>query len=163
MMFVRSGMNYDKRANSAATALVIPDDPEKEDLTKQEFKEETDINVLLRRFAITGKLPENVRMPVYGDFEQIDDFHTAANAIATAREAFDQMPAEIRDRFGHDPQKFVDFCLDERNLGEARALGLVPPAELEAGASTAQPAPTPATPATAAPPASGTGPTGPVG
>lgn len=157
-MFVKSAFNYDKRANSLSSALVIPDDPEKECLTKQEFKEECDINTLLRRFAITGQMPEGVRLPVYGDFEQINDFHSAANAIAMASESFDAMPAEIRERFSNDPEKFVAFCLDDRNREEARKWGLVPPAELEAAQADLGAATTTSTAPTAAPPAGGTPP-----
>ena len=45
-MFVRSGMNYDVRKASDAVGVVI--DPA-EDRTQQHFKEECDINVLVRR------------------------------------------------------------------------------------------------------------------
>lgn len=154
-LFIRNAFNYDKRENSLASALVIPDDPEVEQLTKQEFKEECDINVLLRRFAITGQMPKNVRMPVYGDFDQINDFHSAVNAIALASEAFEQMPADIRSRFQNDPEAFTAFCLDERNRPEAERWGLVkPPPKVD------PPVETPAAPnapasSTAAPPAGG--------
>lgn len=128
-MFVKSAMNYDKRQNSRENALYIPDNPEVEALTKQEFRDETDINTLLRRFGVTGQFPKNVRMPVYGDFDQISDFHSATNAIALASESFEQMPAQIRERFQNDPERFVEFCLDDRNRPEAEKWGLVAPTE----------------------------------
>lgn len=123
---LRSAWNYDADKVSADTGLSCQD----EDQTKQEFKEECDINTILKRFNITGQLPTDVRMPTFGDFSTVHDFQTAVNAIAEANEAFDEMPAEIRARFGNDPGAFVAFCSEPKNLEEARRLGLVPAAEL---------------------------------
>lgn len=127
-MFIRSAYNYNRDQRSRDTGLSI--DPD-EDRAKQEFKEETDINTILRRFNITGQLPQNVRAPVYGDFMEVHDFQTAANAIAAANEAFEEMPAEVRRRFGNDPAAFVDFCSNEANREEAIRLGLVIPEPVE--------------------------------
>lgn len=119
--------DYDTNARSEHTGLSIDTNDERENRTKQEFKEEVDINTILRRFNITGQLPENVRMPTYEDFTEVYDFHSAANAIAQANEAFEQMPAEVRLRFGNDPSKFLDFCDKDQNREEAERLGLVRP------------------------------------
>lgn len=100
---------------------------------KQEFREETDINTIVKRFGITGKLPQGVRMPMYGDFTEVSNFHEAVNAIAAARESFSAMPAEVRARFGNDPERFVQFCGDESNRAEAIKLGLVPDLPLKDG------------------------------
>jgi len=62
---IRNRYNYDRRENSENNALYIDSTKEEENLTKQEFAEEVDINTILRRFNITGQLPENVRMPTY--------------------------------------------------------------------------------------------------
>ena len=43
-------------------------------VTQQCFKDECDINILLAKFAVTGQLPENVRVPQYVDFEEAFDF-----------------------------------------------------------------------------------------
>lgn len=135
-IFVKSRFNFDREANSVATGLDDFDDTR----TQQQFKEEADINVLVRRFNITGQMPENVRAPTYADFSEVYDFHSAANAIAAANEAFMQMPAEIRfDRFRNDPAAFVAFCSNEANRDEARKLGLIP-AELPLNTAPAAPA-----------------------
>lgn len=132
-MNIRKRYQYDTNELSLATGLVIEDN-EQNNRTKQEFAEEVDINTLLRRFNITGQMPENVRAPTYGDFTEVTDFQSAVNAIAQANEAFDQMPAEVRYRFNNDPERFVAFVDDEANRSEAEKLGLVfprPPAEPE--------------------------------
>lgn len=145
MTFVRSGLpNYDRNEVSDETGLACP---KEEHMTKQEFAEEVDINTILRRFNVTGQLPENVRMPTYADFTDVYDFHSAANAIAQANEAFAEMPADVRKRFENDPAQFVAFCSDETNRDDARKLGLlVPePVQLEAAPPIQTAPPTPST------------------
>lgn len=124
--FIRTAYNYDMNAASDESGLECKDPT----LTKQSFREEVDINTIIDRFHLSGELPTNIRMPVYEDFTGVFDFHSAMNAIAQAREAFDAMPAEVRTRFNNDPGAFVDFTADRNNLAEARKLGLVPPEEL---------------------------------
>lgn len=117
-------MSYDDfMPESDATGLDCSVEPS---LTKQAFAEECDINTIVRRFGITGQLPENVRMPTYGDYTGVVDFKTAMDAMALARESFEAMPAHVRERFDNDTQKFVEFCSDEKNRDEAISLGLVP-------------------------------------
>jgi phage internal scaffolding protein len=122
--------NYDKNGFDKAsdeTGLKCLD----KSLTKQSFAEEADINTIVRKFLQTGELPTNVRLPTYGDFTGLTDYHAAMNAVAQANEAFDQLPANIRTRFHNDPGEFVDFCSDDKNREEAIKLGLVPPPPLE--------------------------------
>lgn len=95
-------------------------------LTQQHFKDDVDINVLLERFKVTGVMPEGVRLPTYGDFTGVNDFRTAAEAVRRASEAFMDVPASIRARFGNDPQAFLQFCSDKENLPELRRMGLAP-------------------------------------
>lgn len=119
--FVRSAYNYDRDEASDESGLACLDKTR----TQQHFKEECDINTIIRRFGITKLAPDPVRMPTYGDFTEVFDFHSAANAIAQARESFDAMPATVRSRFNNDPGAFVDFCSAEENRAEAVKLGLV--------------------------------------
>lgn len=120
-VFLRTPYNYDRDAVSDDTGLRC-DDPS---LTKQEFKEDADINVIVRRFNVTGQLPQGVVAPVFQDFEGVFDFQSAMNVIAGAESAFMSMPAEVRYRFHNDPHEFVAFCSDESNRAEAERLGLV--------------------------------------
>ena len=122
--FLRSAYNYNRDLVSLLTGLECQD-PSR---AQQQFAEESDINVIVQRFGLTGQLPQNVRMPTYGDFTGITDFQTAANAIRAAEEAFMAMPADVRTEFGNDPARFVDFCSDETNRARAEKLGLLDPA-----------------------------------
>lgn len=97
-------------------------------LAQQSFKDDADINVMLERFKVTGQMPVGVVMPTYGDFNGVSDYRSAVDAINKASNAFMDMPAEIRSRFQNDPQRFLEFCSDDKNRDEAIRLGLVPAA-----------------------------------
>lgn len=133
--FVRSAFNYDRDVASDESGINCQErvDPETGELVatpslaKQSFAEEADINTIVRRFGLTGQLPVGVRMPTYGDFLDVPDYHQAMNAIVAANEAFAAMPAEVRYRFNNDPGRFVEFCSNEANRDEAVKLGLVMP------------------------------------
>lgn len=124
-MFVRIRYPYqDVDELSLATGLVCSSP----DMTQQAFKDECDINVIAKRFGITGELPVNGRAPTFGDFTGVDDYQSAIHAIRDAEAAFMALPGLVRERFGQDPQRFVEFCSDARNLDEMRELGLAVPA-----------------------------------
>lgn len=122
MARVRTPFNYDTNLASFNSGLACTD-PSR---ARQEFAEECDINVLVERFGLGYKMPENVRMPEYGDFIGIDSYHEAANAIAEAGESFDLLPASVRTRFRNDPAEFVAFMGKSSNRDEAVKLGLIP-------------------------------------
>ena len=102
-----------------------------ETLAQQHQKEESDINVIVRRFGVSGQLPQGVRAPTYGDFSEVMDYKSAQLAIIAADKAFMAMPADVRARFGNDPQLFVEFCSDKSNLDEMRKMGLANPAPVD--------------------------------
>lgn len=132
-MFLRSEYGYDMNAASLETAL----DASHDGRTQQSFKDECDINILMKRFLVGGQLPVDVRMPTYGDFTGVSNFHEAVNAVRTASEAFMEMPPDVRARFHNDAGEFVDFCSDDANREEAIKLGLVPQDEVEEASSVA--------------------------
>lgn len=127
--FLRTAYNYDMNEagdESGIDCLFNRDTGEQTpSKTQQQFAEECDINTIVRRFNLTGQLPTGVRMPTYGDFENVPSYQEAMNAIRAADEAFMEMPAEVRARFNNDPARFVDFCSDPANRAEAEKLGLV--------------------------------------
>lgn len=122
-VFLRTPYNYDVNEASDASSLVC-EDPS---LAQQHAKDECDINTIVRRFGLTGELPNGVRAPTYGDFTDAVDYHTAMNAVLAADAAFMQLPADIRTRFNNDAGAFVDFVSDDNNRAEAEKLGLVLP------------------------------------
>jgi len=119
-VFCRSPYNYDTNKVSDETGLKC-EDPS---LTQQQFAEEADINTIVDRFMRTGVMPEGVGVPSYQDYDGVFDFQTAQNAIRSAQENFFKMPAEVRARFQHSPQVFLEFFNDPANQEEAIKLGL---------------------------------------
>jgi phage internal scaffolding protein len=119
--FLRTPYNYDRDAASNESGLAC----EEPSLTQQHFKDETDINNILRQFNITGILPESALSPRYGDFTGIVDYHSALNAVIAAEDGFMALPADLRARFENDPENLINFLNDESNKDEAIKLGLV--------------------------------------
>lgn len=120
-MFLRSPFNYDMNLAGDESSLMCLD-PSK---TVQDGKEEADINTIVRRFGLTGKMPDSVRLPSYGDFEGVVDYHSALNAVIAAEDGFMRLPAQLRSRFHNDPAALLEFVGDEANRAEAVKLGIV--------------------------------------
>lgn len=112
--------------SSSMPFRLVCDDPS---LAQQQFKDEVDINVLLERFKVTGRMPEGVRIPSFGDFNGVSDYRTALDALRTARDSFMMLPAKLRSEFHNSPQEFLEFCSKEENLPRLRELGLAVPAK----------------------------------
>ena len=120
-VFLRTPYNYDKDAASNESGLHCED----ASLAQQHFKDECDINNILRQFNITGLLPEQPLTPRYGDFTGIGDYHTAMNRVIAVQDEFDALPAQIRARFNNDPAQLIEFMENSENRPEAEELGLV--------------------------------------
>lgn len=105
---------------------------------QQEFAEEVDINTIVKRFGLTGQLPENVPMYFNADFTEVVDFQGAMDLVRAAQESFDAMPAHVRERFGNSAVKFVEFTSNADNFDEALKLGLIRPEVQEARAAKAE-------------------------
>jgi len=130
--FFRTAYNYDRDIASVESGLFCED----ESLAIQSAAEEADINTIVRRFGLTGQLPSQVAMPRYGDFSGLPDFHAAMNLVRATQEEFLRVPADIRAKFGNDPQAFMEFIEDEGNREEARKMGLLKAVPVEASSGT---------------------------
>jgi len=119
--FIRNPYNYDTLAASNESGLRCEDASR----TQQHFKDETDINNILRQFNVTGLLPQKALSPRYGDFTGIGDYHGALNQVIAAEGEFMTLPAQLRARFNNDPQELIEFLNNPENKDEAQKLGLV--------------------------------------
>jgi len=92
---------------------------------KQAFKEDADVNNIVRRFQKTGLLPNpNGPAPMYGDFSEPVQLQEALDIVNRANEQFDSLPAHVRKRFHNSPQEFLEFTHDASNQQEMEKLGL---------------------------------------
>lgn len=137
-MFVRSAYNYDSDVASHRSGLDCSDSPTR---AQQHMRDETDINVMIERFARTGMPPAPPVPPEPADFDQVFDFQSAMNVIVEGREAFMSLPSKVRARFQNDPAQFLAFVHDDSNRLEAEALGLVEKRLVEPPAAS-EPSPT---------------------
>lgn len=119
--------NYDTNEASDDSGL----DTGSEGGAQQNFKDECDINVLLKKFGIGYEMPASIRIPQSGDFTGISDFHSAMNAVNQARETFEELPAHIRAEFKNDPGEFTEFAMDEKNREKLKEWGMLSPEALE--------------------------------
>lgn len=97
--------------------------------TKQSFKDECDVNLIMKRFKKTMGADFLSRFQGYvggmfGDFSGVTDYRSAIEQIDKARDVFLALPAKVRARFNNDPASFLDFCQDPRNADELVNLGL---------------------------------------
>lgn len=95
--------------------------------TKQAFREDCDINVIVRRYAKAGVLPTEAPGASYGDFSTVGDYFDSMQLLLRTRERFEALPSLVRERFANDPSRMLAFVADAGNADEARKLGLLAP------------------------------------
>lgn len=121
MSRVKNPITYDPDENSDRAKFIFT----RSSRTKQSFRDECDINNILRQFNVTGELPVGSVQPQYGDFSGITDYQSALNAVMAAQDSFLALPAKVRAKFDNDPALFVEFASNEANRDEMKALGLL--------------------------------------
>lgn len=96
-------------------------------MTQQQFKDECDVNNILRNYVNTGVLTHTSgKTPVFGDYSQMpSDYGEALALIQKSVDQFSELPSDVRDRFDNSPKNLVLFLQDPKNLDEAKKLGLV--------------------------------------
>ena len=99
--------------------------------TKSEFADEANINNIVKRCMNGAAMPTGSRTPLFGDFSEVADFTSAQTLIAQANAEFEQLPSDVREKFGNNVSDLMDFLDDENNIDEAIALGLAPKPESE--------------------------------
>ena len=64
-----------------------------ESRTKQSFKDECDINNILKKYNKTGQLPAMIKAdPKYGDFSNSASYQESLNLVLLAQEQFSNLP-----------------------------------------------------------------------
>lgn len=132
--------------------------------TKQEFRDECDINNILAQYRTTGMIRHisaRAAQGAYMDLPEPIDFQESTNIILQATTAFSSLPSKIRERFGNDPERFLEFMADPDNQDEAIKLGLATkkPEPASGGGNPPPPPPVPAAAGAAQePPKKGAGP-----
>lgn len=93
--------------------------------TKQSFRDECDVNHIMRPYEKIGAFPEQTSLPQYFDLTSLpSNFQEMQDIVINAQEQFMALPAQIRKKFYNDPAQFVDFCQDPANQEQLYDMGL---------------------------------------
>jgi len=94
--------------------------------TKQSFKKECDINVIVKRAAETGVVTHlNKGLAQFGDFVSAPvDFQAAMDVVVRSEQLFMSLPSKVRDEFRNSPKLFLDFAQDPKNFDKMVEMGL---------------------------------------
>lgn len=91
---------------------------------QQQFKEDADINSIMRRFQKTGAIDHVAHhQPQYG-YASPHTLHEAMNIVTMAEQMFADLPSSLRRKFNGDAQELLEFVQDPNNEQEAKELGL---------------------------------------
>lgn len=100
-------------------------------MTKPEFADECDINILMKRYQASGYDPSVLmanlqsRQAKYGDFTNIpESYHAAMNFVKDTERLFLELPLDFRKELDNDPQNFLQFIKDPKNADRLVELGL---------------------------------------
>lgn len=132
----RGRLGYNHREVSAAAAIDTGDDS----LVQQAFRDEVDINTIVRRYGITRDLPFGPSGAMYGDFTGIEDFESAVALVDRARRGFESLPAEIREKFHNNPGELARFAASVSEDEFLAATNVAPPPEPPAPSGSNEPA-----------------------
>lgn len=93
-------------------------------MTKQEFKEQCDINHIMAKYQLTGAIDHFAKWaPQYGDFSPCD-YQEARELVTRAQQMFAELPSSIRN-LTETPEGFLAFVQNPANAAKLKELGLV--------------------------------------
>lgn len=101
---------------------------EDESLTQQQFKDECDIDCILRRYDQTGVLVDPLserRLAQFGDFSNLPSFAEYQNRLAEVSEYFMSLPPDIRSNFANDVGTFIEAIGNPDNESKLIELGIL--------------------------------------
>lgn len=82
-------------------------------ITKQEFKDECDINNILFQFTTKGMIDHINKSPAnFLDLPDMSDFQESLAIIEQSEAAFASLPSKVRDKYSNDPALFLRALSD---------------------------------------------------
>jgi len=97
------------------------------DMCKQSFKDECDINFILRDYGRTGVVRHlNEARARYMDVSEVGDYESALLTVKAAEEQFMSLPAKVRKVFRNSPAEFLDAAHHPEKRKLLEEAGLLP-------------------------------------
>ena len=94
--------------------------------TQQHFKDEVNINTIMRKARRSGVLPyKGDKESHFQDLTGCTDYLEAQNRVIEIKQKFSELPANIRNKFKNEPDAILKYLQDPKNADEARELGLL--------------------------------------
>lgn len=93
--------------------------------TEQSHKKDTDMNYILRGYQKTGLIRHAKEHAGKYDDIAVQDFQEAIFIVTNAQRQFDELPSNIRKRFGNNPAEFLEFVQNPENKAEMQTLGIL--------------------------------------
>lgn len=91
--------------------------------TKQAFKDQTDINKILKKAQRLGSLSHLVKHGAhYGDYSDVPSLLEAHERIRAGQRVFEDLPSEVKREFNNDQFKFFAFVNDPANADRLRTV-----------------------------------------
>lgn len=93
--------------------------------TKASAAGDVNVNEIIKKHRRTGVVTHwSGKTPMYGDFTQSVDLHSALNLVREAEAAFMELPAEVRKVAKNDPAYFLELLAQEAGTAELVSAGL---------------------------------------
>lgn len=98
---------------------------EGESRTQQHFKDQVDINRILAKYRKTGVIEHVKRAQErYGDFAELAEYGMNLDKVAKAQQAFEMLPATLRNKFNNSIPGFFTYIMDEANFDDCVKMGI---------------------------------------
>lgn len=90
-------------------------------MTKQNHKDECDVNQILAKFQRTGAMTHvRERSGEYMDVDPVT-YKEAMDIAAAAQTMFADLPSALRDYFGNDPEAFLEYTQNPQNADSVKS------------------------------------------
>lgn len=93
--------------------------------TEQAHKNECDMNFILRDYTRTGFIRHAKNNQGRYDDVSVSSFQDAMFLVTQAKNMFNELPSQVRKRFGNDPSEFLGFVQNPENKEEMAKLGIL--------------------------------------
>ena len=122
MKATQENKKYSIRENGSLRVQTVNKKPSR---TQQQFKDECDVNNIIKKYKKTGLITHLQKNPgTYADLTNIPSYSEALQTIITASEAFNALPSDFRYELHNDPQELIKFLRDPANDERSIAMGL---------------------------------------